>query len=90
MKVHKLALELREMTEQGEEHIMRKLYHEYKPEVYHTVSTKTYHYLNVLSPEVPKLRRNRVAMFVPVVILDVPPKGNLDITNVLNSKYFFS
>lgn len=90
LKVHKLAYELREMTKQGEDHIMRKLYNEYKPILYFTVSTKTYNYLTTLSTDIPKPKGPRVAIFVPVIIPDVPPKGNLDITKVLDSKYFFS
>ena len=52
-KPHKLAFELREMTEQGEEHIMRKLYQQYKPRVFHIVSDKCYEYRNdtVVQPE---------------------------------------
>ena len=41
------------MTEQGEEHIMRKLYQQYKPRVFHIVSDKCYEYRNdtVVQPE---------------------------------------
>ena len=89
-KPHKLAFELREMTEQGEEHIMRKLYQQYKPRVFHIVSDKCYEYRNdtVVQPE-PKCK-GMMEIFVPVLIINVPPKGNLDISKVLDSPYFFS
>ena len=89
-KPHKLAFELREMTEQGEEHIMRKLYQEYQPRIFHIVSDKCYEYKNdiVVQPE-PKCT-GMMEMFVPVLIINVPPKGNLDISKVLDSPYFFS
>ena len=77
------------MTEQGEEHIMRKLYQQYKPRVFHIVSDKCYEYRNdtVVQPE-PKCK-GMMEIFVPVLIINVPPKGNLDISKVLDSPYFF-
>ncbi|KAL6451510.1 RPO41 DNA-directed RNA polymerase [Candida maltosa Xu316] len=88
-KVHRLALELREMTEQGEDHVMRKLFDKYNPKVYHIVSGNTYGYNTTTTTPVPKPHK-MIELFVPVQILDVPARGKLDIQNVLNSKYFFS
>ena len=86
--------ELKIQTENGTTETPLALVAKYKPSLYYRNTTsgkflKLYEDTTISATEIP-LTKKLKPLLVPVKILEVPPTGTLDITEVLESKYFFS
>lgn len=93
-----LSLELRQLHKQKQDHPVSQLLKTHDPKLYHIVGNYIHKYTNDIDNNADGssvgtlglLRKNLVPVFVPLRILNLPKKGTLDITQVLDSKYFFS
>ena len=88
---HQLEIELRELGKVGyQNHTILMLIEENMPDLYYVLGKKNFLYSSAFPKEVNHEITDKVPVFVPVKIPDLPKKGDLDIEQVLESKYFFS
>ncbi|KAI5949610.1 hypothetical protein KGF54_005488 [Candida jiufengensis] len=88
-----LNIELKELTLERENHEILKMVKKNNPKLFHIVGSKVFKYdtnLSTSQTEIIPKPKHLVPVLVPVQILDLPKKGNLDINQVKKSKYFFS
>ncbi|KAI5970758.1 hypothetical protein CANMA_000177 [Candida margitis] len=86
--------ELKQLHNEENDHPVSQLIKQYSPKLYHIVGNTIREYSSnvndvatvITNPQ----RKHLVPVFVPVQILSLPKNGNLDIRQVLQSKYFFS
>ncbi|CAI5760158.1 unnamed protein product [Candida verbasci] len=88
-KVQSMIYELNEIVNLGPDHDINKLLQEFQPKLYHKVNSSKYYEYNDRGESIESVK-GRTGVWMPVQIIDVPPKGQLDINQVLRSKYFFS
>ncbi|CAK9442145.1 uncharacterized protein LODBEIA_P58880 [Lodderomyces beijingensis] len=91
--VDQLETELRQLDAVGYgNHKVSKLLGKFKPVLYHKVGTKIYEYFAKDAANRVKdgKKSKKVPVFVPARVMDLPVRGNLDITQVAQSRYFFS
>ncbi|KAI3405137.2 hypothetical protein KGF56_002093 [Candida oxycetoniae] len=86
-----MSSELRSLSSMSyEDHQVSKLIKQYEPILYYVQGSKTFEYNSNFPMQIDRKLKKKVPVFVPVRIMDLPSKGDLDINLVLKSRFFFS
>lgn len=69
---------------------VNELLKQYQPDLYVKRNNRLYKYEDLKQPDIPFSIKNFTAVIVKASAIKPPPTGDLDIQQVVNSKYFFS